>query len=172
MERIGDFVVLSYHDVRDAASLHEHFKKRSISAAVIDSAYIMSRLHLVVALHRISSAPLIIGHDDCQSKMTRKSTARTARDVFAALSHTRNLYRVLEHLTCSETTRAVVIVLSAPTEEDIAAVLDIVQGVRHGLLSLEEYRDEAAVRDFYGVGESEAAALEVTIVNRLATSDI
>ncbi|RNF20034.1 uncharacterized protein Tco025E_03924 [Trypanosoma conorhini] len=170
MERVGDFVVLAFHDVRDAASVHDHLKARATRAACIDSAYIISRLHLVVALHRISTAPLAIGPDD--SAAAARRAAPTDLDVFAALSHTRNLHRALRRLTCSETTRAAVIVLHAPTDKDVAAVLEAVQGTQHGLSSLETYCDEAAVQDFYGVGGCEAAALEAAIVNRLSTSDL
>ncbi|ESL12053.1 hypothetical protein TRSC58_00185 [Trypanosoma rangeli SC58] len=167
MERIGDFAVLAFHGVRDAASLHGRLKTRATRAACIDSAYVVSRLHLVVALHRISAAPLFTGPGDREA-----AAAPTDRDVFAALSHTRNLHRVMRRLTCCETTRAVVVVLHAPADKDIATVLEAVQGEQHGLSSLETYCDEAAVRDFYGVGGSEAAALEVAVVNRLSTSDI
>ncbi|KEG09478.1 hypothetical protein DQ04_05151030 [Trypanosoma grayi] len=174
MERIGEFVVLSYHDVRDAATLHEQFKRRAIDAAVIDSAYIMSRLHLVVALHRITRLSFAIdaNGETAAAATAAKRSPPTPRDVFSALSHTRNLDRVLQRLTCAETTKAVVIVLIAPSAEHIAAVVEIVKGVQHELSSLAAYCDEAAVRDFYGVGSTEAAALDVAVVNRLVTSDI
>ncbi|ORC88818.1 uncharacterized protein TM35_000152490 [Trypanosoma theileri] len=197
MEQIGEFVVLAYHDVRDAASLHGHFKRRGIDAAVIDAAYIISRLHLAVALHRITRRVFTMDSNKENNKENNKTiisggvgqkSSPTARDVFAALSHTRNLDRVLRSLTCSETTTAVVIVLCAPSAEHIAGVVSTVSGVQHELSALPTYTKEAAVREFYGVNSSETslvtttatrreiggemAGLEVTVVNRLATNDI
>ncbi|AAZ13410.1 kinase binding protein CGI-121, putative [Trypanosoma equiperdum] len=179
MERIGEFTVMAFHNVRNAAALHDHFKKKKIDAAVIDAAYIVSHLHLSVALHRLSTEPLITesGAKSVASSSTACGTSLvperkvTARDVFSSLSHTRNLDRVLERLTCASTTTAVVIVLHAPSSQHVEGVAAFVEGEPHRLSDNNRYCKEAAVRDFYGVGEAETG-LEAAVVNRLATSGI
>ncbi|KAG8345578.1 putative Kinase binding protein [Trypanosoma vivax] len=173
MERIGEFFVAAYHNVRDAASLFDQCKENRIDAAVIDAAYIVSRLHLAVALHRASGTPLTLeagegtGSSSEVGAAKRKQTP-SARDVFAALSHTRNLDRVLERLACSKTTTSVVIVLYS--QQHAATVVGFVHGEPHALTDLRKYCNEGMAREFYSVGDSESD-LEAAVIGRLAISD-
>ncbi|CCD13544.1 unnamed protein product [Trypanosoma congolense IL3000] len=189
MERIGEFSVMTFHNVRNGPALHSHFKSSQIDAAVIDAAYIVSHLHLAAALHRLASSPLVFEphaagpsaeagttllpqrEQQARREPERQTAVPTARDVFASLSHTRNLDRVMERLTCGSTTTAVVIVQHAPSSSQLQAVAEFVEGEQHSLSELGLYYSEAAVRDFYGIGEGELN-LEAAVVNRLSTSII
>ncbi|KAG5477834.1 hypothetical protein LSCM1_05136 [Leishmania martiniquensis] len=153
--RIGNFSVCCYHDCTNAAAIHAELKRRHIDAAVVDHTFLISPLHLAVALFRVEASadlvasrapstlslpfagapsPSLASTETSPSLPLRpqQQPARrvsNSRQIFAALSLSHNLDRILQVLPPGPQTTSVVIIYrrcssaraatSAPFPEDV-----------------------------------------------------
>ncbi|GET89024.1 hypothetical protein, conserved [Leishmania tarentolae] len=134
--RIGSFNVCCYHECTDAAAIHTELKRRHIDAAVVDQAFLISSLQLAVALFRVEASadtlasrssstisPLRVEQPaSCTASTSaspsvsplfqQQSTPRisSSRQIFAALSLTHNLDRILQVLPPGPQTTSVAII--------------------------------------------------------------
>ncbi|CCW62609.1 unnamed protein product [Phytomonas sp. EM1] len=188
-----DLVVLGFHDVKDAPGIHSEFKKHGVDAAVVDHAYIVSHLHLAVSFYRFKSEgahdtgiSISSAHTESASNVTAKKyisdskrgRPSTARDIFAALSPSHNLDRILQVLPAGSKTDAVLVILQKDTyESQKQHILDCIirkssqpDGTekakahllahrRSGLFPFLEYVDTEKVMKFYGITERDKYAM-------------
>ncbi|KAG5503518.1 hypothetical protein JKF63_05658 [Porcisia hertigi] len=129
--RIGSFNVCCYHNCANAAAIHTELKRHHVDAAVVDHAFLISPLHLAVALFRVeASADLAVSRGPCafsslfaeapSSPPTLSETLSSlphptrqisdSRQIFAALSLSHNLDRILQVLPPGPQTTSVVII--------------------------------------------------------------
>ncbi|KAK7198997.1 hypothetical protein NESM_000867400 [Novymonas esmeraldas] len=125
---IGSFHVQCYHNCTNAAAIHAELKRRHIDAAVVDHAFIISPLQLAVALFRVetsadaasagvasaipaaltaAAAPPLPSASPQQPSSARRVS--DSRQMFAALSLSRNLDRILQVLPPGPHTTSVVV---------------------------------------------------------------
>lgn len=138
--RIGAFNVRCYHDCIHAAAIHAELKKLHIDAAVVDHAFILSPLQLATAFFRVeSNVDFALStsntskdsqppqQEQLQSSMSPSgpmvSVAAAAlpgrkvsysRRIFASLSLTHNLDRIMQILPPGPQTSSVVILYHSP----------------------------------------------------------
>ncbi|KPA79265.1 hypothetical protein ABB37_05740 [Leptomonas pyrrhocoris] len=136
--RVGGINVCCYHNCTQAAAIHAELKKLHIDAAVVDHAFILSPLQLAVAFFRVESnydfvAPTnkTMGEGQQQQHETLQSSTTTdavptaaaalpgrrmsfSRRLFASLSLTHNLDRILQVLPPGPHTSSVVILYRSP----------------------------------------------------------
>ncbi|CAG9574649.1 conserved hypothetical protein [Leishmania major strain Friedlin] len=146
--RIGGFNVCCYHDCTNAAAIHAELKRRHIDAAVVDHAFLISPLQLAVALFRVEgsadmlttrspftiSPPLAEASSPSPTStsaspslpplLQQQPTRRVSnsRQIFAALSLSHNLDRILQVLPPGPQTTSVVIIYKRSGSARAAAV--------------------------------------------------
>lgn len=125
---IGCFVVMPFPAIKDAAGVHTELQKRGIDAAVVDHAYILSKLQLATALSRITPFHGVTASAVSSSKQRTASVkGEVARLLFLSLSLTHNLDRVLQILPPGPATSAVVVILhkQAATPEALDSIREV-----------------------------------------------
>ncbi|CBZ27507.1 conserved hypothetical protein [Leishmania mexicana MHOM/GT/2001/U1103] len=146
--RIGSFNVCCYHDCTNATAIHAELKRRHIDAAVVDHAFLISPLQLAVALFRVeastdmatSRSPFTFPSPlAAASSLSSASTSAppslppllhqqparrvsNSRQIFAALSLSHNLDRILQVLPPGPQTTSVVIIYKRSGSARAAAV--------------------------------------------------
>ncbi|KPI82591.1 hypothetical protein ABL78_8400 [Leptomonas seymouri] len=148
--RIGGFNVCCYHSCPQAAAIHTELKKLHIDAAVVDHAFIISPLQLAVAVFRVESnydiallARKTMSEGQQQQQQHQQqlpisagaapATAASStlpgrkmsfsRRIFAALSLTHNLDRILQILPPGPQTSSVVVLYRAPRAPSAAPLI-------------------------------------------------
>ncbi|CAJ1027091.1 putative Kinase binding protein CGI-121 [Leishmania utingensis] len=149
--RIGSFAVRCYHDCTNAAAIHAEMKRRHIDAAVVDHAFLFSPLQLAVALFRVEASadalatrvPSTISLLSAEAPSPSSASTDTSlpssppqqqqqqqlahrlsssRQIFAALSLSHNLDRILQVLPPGPQTTSVVIIYKYSGSTHPAAV--------------------------------------------------
>lgn len=117
--RIGGLNVHCFHNCKQAAAIHAELKKLHIDAAVVDHAFIISPLQLAVAFFRVEAnadgaAAPPSPHAAATSAGVPPRRTSFSRRIFAALSITHNLDRILQILPPGPQTSSVVILYRSP----------------------------------------------------------
>lgn len=126
---IGNFIALAYGPLSDAPGVHAELKKRGIDAAVVDHAYVLSKLQLATALARVDPLGSVSASTISSSKQRTagRLQEQTARLVFVALARTRSLDRVLQVLPPGTGTASVLVIVrrTTATSQVLATVREV-----------------------------------------------
>jgi hypothetical protein len=176
MERIGDWYVVLVKNVRGVDPLLTAVESGSLPCSLIRGELVASRLHLAVAIHRLSLNPNLLKRAGQIAPNTQLLVGLSPKPS-AALKTFGFTGEVAPGTADSAQTcagRVALLALKEPSPSLIAKAIELSKGTVIPLTLLEETADRAAIAQVYGVTEPELAVgtLADAVVTRIATMDV